>query len=98
MLQSQPTNVTVSAGGTAIFRVVASSATPITYRWRHAGVNISNGGHYSGVTTGTLTVSNCDTNEAGPYTCVVANLYGNTVSAERTPDGGTKTTEEHKTK
>jgi hypothetical protein len=81
VISSQPTNVTVSAGGTAVFNVVASSANPLTYRWRHAGTNLSNGGHFSGVTTPTLTVSNCETNDAGSYVCVVGNLYGNVNSA-----------------
>lgn len=77
IILSSPADVTVSAGGTASFAVSAQSPTPLTYRWRHAGANISNGGHYSGATNATLIVSNCDTNEAGQYQCVVGNLYGN---------------------
>jgi hypothetical protein len=81
IITSQPQDQTVSAGGTATFTVGASSATSITYHWQHAGTNISNGGHYSGVTNATLTVSNCETNDAGGYACVVANLYGPVTSA-----------------
>lgn len=74
---SQPAAQTVSAGSTATFTVVAQSTTPLTYHWQHSGTNLSNGGHFTGATNATLTVSNCETNDAGQYVCVVGNLYGN---------------------
>jgi hypothetical protein len=77
---SQPAAQTVSAGSTATFTVIAQSATPLTYHWQHAGTNLSNGGHFSGATNATLTVSNCETNDAGQYVCVVGNLYGDVPS------------------
>jgi hypothetical protein len=80
VITSQPAGQTVSAGSTATFTVVAQSATPLTYHWQHAGSNLSDGGHFSGVTNATLTVSNCETNDAGQYVCVVGNLYGNVSS------------------
>jgi hypothetical protein len=80
VITSQPAAQTVSAGSTATFTVVAQSATALTYRWQHAGTNLSNAGHFSGVTNATLTVSNCETNDAGQYVCVVGNLYGNVSS------------------
>jgi hypothetical protein len=80
VITSQPADQTVSAGSTATFTVVAQSATPLTYHWQHAGSNLSDGGHFSGVTNATLTVSNCETNDAGQYVCVVGNLYGNVSS------------------
>ena len=67
VITSQPAAQTVSAGSTATFTVVAQSATPLTYQWQHAGTNLSNAGHFSGVTNATLTVSNCETNDAGQY-------------------------------
>ncbi len=81
VITSQPAAQTVSAGSTATFTVVAQSATPLTYQWQHAGANLSNGGHFSGATNATLTVSNCETNDAGQYVCVVGNLYGNVPSS-----------------
>jgi hypothetical protein len=80
VITSQPADQTVSAGSTATFTVVAQSATPLTYRWQHTGTNLSNAGHFSGVTNATLTVSSCETNDAGQYVCVVGNLYGNVSS------------------
>ena len=81
VITGQPTNVTVSAGSTAIFSVAATSPTALTYHWKHAGTNLSNGGHYSGATNATLTVSNSETNDAGAYVCVVANTFGSVSSA-----------------
>jgi hypothetical protein len=75
-ITGQPANQKVSAGSTATFTVAASSPTALTYRWRHAGTNLNNGGHFSGVTTTTLTVSNCETNDAGAYVCAVSNPFG----------------------
>ena len=80
VITSQPAAQTVSAGTTATFTVVAQSATPLTYRWQHAGTNLFSVGHFSGATNATLTVSNCETNDAGQYVCVVGNLYGNVPS------------------
>jgi hypothetical protein len=80
IILTPPADQMVSAGSTATFTVVAQSATPLKYQWQHAGTNLSNGGHFSGVTNATLTVSNCETNDAGVYTCLVGNLYGNVPS------------------
>ena len=73
---TQPANATIAAGATGTFTVVVSSPTPVTYQWQHAGTNIANGGHYSGVNTNTLIISNADTNDAGAYKCKVANASG----------------------
>ncbi len=77
---AQPANSTVAAGTTATFHVVVTSPTALTYQWQHAGTNISNGGHYSGTTTDTLTVSNADANDAGAYKCKAINASGPTTS------------------
>jgi hypothetical protein len=76
VITSQPANKTISATESTTFTVVATSPTPLSYQWQHAGTNISNGGHYSGVNTATLTVSNADTNDAGAYRCIVSNSGG----------------------
>jgi len=81
VVTTQPAAQTVSAGTTVTFTIVAQSATPITYRWQHAGTNLADAGHFSGVTNATLTVSNCETNDAGQYICVVHNLYGDVPSS-----------------
>ncbi|HPD31363.1 MAG TPA: immunoglobulin domain-containing protein [Phycisphaerae bacterium] len=78
----QPVPQTVPVGGTAAFTVVASGDQPLSYRWQKNGVNLSNGGHYSGVTTTTLTVSSADINDVASYRCVVSNSYGTATSDE----------------
>jgi hypothetical protein len=77
---TQPAAATIAVGGSASFTVVASSPTAVTYQWQHAGTNISNGGHYSGVNTATLTVANADPNDAGGYRCKATNADGPTTS------------------
>ena len=44
--------------------------------------NLSNGGHYSGVTTATLTVTSADSNDVANYRCVVTDANGSTASSE----------------
>ena len=73
---AQPANATIGAATSASFTVGVSSPTAVTYQWQRSGTNIANGGHYSGVNTATLTVSNADANDAGSYRCVVVNSSG----------------------
>jgi hypothetical protein len=67
---TQPTSQTVCTGSSAIFSVSATG-TGLTYQWRKAGSNISNGGHYSGATTATLTVSSAAAADEASYDVVV---------------------------
>ncbi len=76
VITGQPQNRTISATETTTFTVVASSSTALSYQWQRSGTNLANGGHYSGVTTDTLTVSNTDTNDNGSYRCRVSNSSG----------------------
>lgn len=77
-----PSPQTVAVGGTAQFSVTASGDAPLSYRWQKNAANLSNGGHYSGVATPTLTVSSADLNDVGAYRCMVTNTYGNATSDE----------------
>jgi hypothetical protein len=70
----------VNVGGTANFTVAASGSGTLYYQWQKSNSNLSNGGHYSGSTTPTLTISNADTNDAANYRCVVTNSFGTTNS------------------
>ena len=40
-ITSLPKNLTVAAGGTASFQVVAESGLPLTYQWRRDGDDIA---------------------------------------------------------
>jgi hypothetical protein len=79
-ITQHPSNQSVSLGGTATFTVVAMGDPTLTYQWQKNQVNLTNGGHYSGVTTATLTVSSCDSSDVANYRCVVTNPYGSATS------------------
>ncbi len=69
---------TIVAGNDAVFSVAATSTTPLTYQWRKNGVSIS------GATSGTLTLTNVQSTDAGSYSVVVTNLAGNTTGTPAT--------------
>ena len=56
----------------------------LTYQWQKNSANLSNGGHYSGCTTATLTISNASTNDSGAYHCVVTGGCGSAISSDAT--------------
>ena len=58
-ITQHPAAATLCPGGTATF-TVAASGTGLSYQWQKNSANLANGGHYSGVTTATLTVSSAD--------------------------------------
>lgn len=80
MITQHPQSQTVAMGATAQFSVAATGQAPLTYRWQRNGVSLNNGGHFSGVTTSNLTVSNVDNTVTGSYRCVVTNAGGCTTS------------------
>ena len=73
-IASQPQSATNVLGSTATFSVTASGTTPLAYQWRFYGTNLS------GQTSATLSLSNVQTNQAGPYTVVVTNVAGSLTS------------------
>ncbi len=52
----------------------------LSYQWQKDGDDLTNGGHYSGATTATLTVSNADGNDEADYRCVVTSGCGDRYS------------------
>jgi hypothetical protein len=83
-ISQQPANRTVPPGGTTNFTVVASGTGTLSYQWQKDNSNLSNGGHYAGATTGVLTISNADANDAANYRCIVTNAYGSVTSGVAT--------------
>ena len=65
-----------------MFAVTATGEGTLSYQWQKDQVNLSNGGHYSGCTTATLTVSNVDSSDEADYRCVVTDDCGSTNSDE----------------
>jgi hypothetical protein len=77
----QPSSRTVSPGGTASFALAASGTSPLYCRWQKNNTQLTDGGHYSGSTNATLTISNADNSDAASYRCVVTNTYGSVTSS-----------------
>jgi subtilisin-like proprotein convertase family protein len=80
-ISQQPSGQAVSIGGTANFSVAATGEGTLMYQWRKNGGDLTNGGHYSGVTTATLTVSATDSGDVGGYSCVVSGGCGSVTSS-----------------
>lgn len=85
-ITTQPTDQTVCSGQQAQFSVATSASSP-SYQWRKNAVNLSNAGHYSGVTTATLTINPADSADAAVagagYDCVVSVAGGCSTTSER---------------
>ncbi len=77
----EPSNRSVMEGGSTSLTISATGSTPLSYRWQKNNVNLSNGGHYAGVTTNTLTITGADNTDVGSYRCVVTNAYGSDTSS-----------------
>jgi glucose/arabinose dehydrogenase len=77
-ITSQPTNVTVSQGQAATFRVSVSGTAPLTYQWQKNGTNIA------GATAATYTIASTTAANAGQYRVVVSNASGSVTSAVAT--------------
>ncbi len=75
-----PLDQTVSTGGSATFTVVANGSSPLSYQWQKNNADLSDAGHYLGVTTALLTISECDSNDGATYRCVVTNAHGTATS------------------
>ncbi|MFT4102555.1 MAG: DUF3500 domain-containing protein [Burkholderiaceae bacterium] len=77
-ITTQPASVSVAAGGSATFSVVASGTAPLTYQWRKDGTAIS------GATSDALTLGSVALTDAGAYDVVVGNTSGSVTSASAT--------------
>jgi len=78
-ITADPQNQTVTAGQTAVFTVVASGTTPLSYQWYlHTSTPLD------GATNSTLAVANAQTNDAGGYSVIVSNSLGSATSAVAT--------------
>ena len=70
VMTAHPDSLVLSVGDEAEFEVSATGDS-LTYRWRHGGVPLNNGGGISGATTDTLTISPIAANHFGLYDVVV---------------------------
>lgn len=76
---SQPTNQTVVMGGSATFAVVAGGTPPFMYQWLFNATN-----KLAGATNATLTLTNTMASQAGYYSILVTNAWGQTNSSSAT--------------
>ncbi|MDR3456416.1 MAG: protease pro-enzyme activation domain-containing protein [Verrucomicrobiae bacterium] len=83
-ISTQPTNLVVLAGGSAIFSAAVSGSTNLAYQWLENGTNIANGAGISGATNNILTLSAVTANSAANYALVVTNLFGVATSSVAT--------------
>jgi len=74
VITAQPTNLTVSAGSSALFSVSATGTLPFTYQWRFKGTNIV------AATNLSFSLSAVTTNNAGSYVVLVGNTAGSVTS------------------
>jgi alpha-tubulin suppressor-like RCC1 family protein len=73
-ITAQPQSRTNLAGSTATFSVVAAGTEPLAYQWCFNGANLV------GATGTNLTLASVQLTNAGNYTVVVTNAYGNATS------------------
>ncbi len=81
IINPQPVSKTVNPGVNTSFTVGAAGTGTLTYQWRWEGVNLSNGGKFSGATNATLNISNVQQTEVGNYSVAVTDDNGTSISA-----------------
>jgi len=78
------------AGDSFQLNAVAGGSAPISYQWKASGdggvtfTNLPNAGHFSGVTTATLTVTGVSVDNALVYEAVATSPYGTSTSGTST--------------
>ncbi len=80
IVTQQPSSRNACAGSSTAFTVAATGTGTLTYQWQKNSANLSNAGHYSGVTTATMTISDVSAADAGSYRCVLSDSNGSTNS------------------
>jgi hypothetical protein len=76
----QPSSRVVVDGETVSFGVEASGSGPLTYAWYRNQEPLSDDDRTSGSTTASLTIVECQTEDAGSYHVTVSNPHGETPS------------------
>ena len=71
----QPASATVNAGA-AVVMAATFSGTPASMRWKKNGVDVFDGGGYSGATTPMLSISGANAVHAGTYILVATGVCG----------------------
>jgi hypothetical protein len=78
---NQPANLTVTAGQTATFAIVASGTAPLSYQWQRSNDNGTTWNTVSGASSASYTTAVCGTSDNGArFRCVATNAAGNATS------------------
>ncbi|PYJ00659.1 MAG: hypothetical protein DME25_20135, partial [Verrucomicrobia bacterium] len=78
VINRQPQNLIVAAGGTAVFSVVAVGTLPLTYQWQRNGTDLPD------ASNPVLFLTNAQVSDEGGYRVVVANAFGSVTSTVAT--------------
>jgi hypothetical protein len=80
-ISSHPQAAVICQGSNAVF-TVSAAGLGLGYRWQENGVNLSDGGVYSGTTTATLTLTNPGIALSGRnYRCVITTGCGSSATS-----------------
>lgn len=77
IITSQPTNLSVTAGGSSTLQIAAASDVPISYQWFFSDMN----NPIAGATNASLNLTNTESGQAGTYFVQATNAYGATLSS-----------------
>ena len=83
-ITQQPQATNLCSGGKATFTVAAWGWDVLSYKWQKNSANLTDGGHYSGSTTTSLTISNANSADIASYRCVLTNVVGSVTSSVAT--------------
>lgn len=78
-ISSQPSDKTVCEEVSSGFGITASG-TGLTYQWQLNGIDLANGGNFSGVNSPALVIDPVSIPEEGIYTCLVSGTCGDVTS------------------
>ncbi len=80
-ITTQPSSLTVDAGSFAIFTVTATGTAPFSYQWFKNGTAVSGGTSFTALNSGTYLIASAQPADAGSYSVVVSNAFGQVESA-----------------
>ncbi len=80
-ITQQPLTQAVTNGFPFTLTVGATGSDPLGYQWYWGIASIGEGGHYVGMQTASLTVTNPLSSDAGSYSVVVTNAFGSVTSS-----------------
>jgi alpha-tubulin suppressor-like RCC1 family protein len=76
IITSQPSDVALQPGQTALVQVAATGSAPLNYRWQKNGLALSDGGNILGSSSASLAISNFSEADQAGYSVVVSNAFG----------------------